>query len=183
MSEYHGPERPRKPVKASAAFKAAEANDLAWFNSHPDKTRRQRRVYRTELPRQLRGHGVVSVLIERAGNAQFVRTFLDAKGVAVASGFDFTTGAQSDGGTIAVSSIGRCSVVRTDYATKDREYFRQHPEATAYRRPITPEEIIQVDCPPGHEVTGGTVLVTKLNDGMRTRQIEAEAAPLVGRAM
>jgi hypothetical protein len=164
-----------------AAGKAAIERDKAWFRANPHKTRRQRRVRRRELPPSLRKFDIASVLIERAGPAHFVRTWFNSRGRPVVSGFDeYDDPVVPDAPDRTMSFLPqgnsvRC-VVDAGTAGGDREWFEQHPDKTVRVRPMTAEEAVEVETPPGFVVTEGTATVTKIADGRRSRQLDYKVA-------
>jgi hypothetical protein len=168
-------------LKLPAAGEAAIAADKLWFAQNPEKTRRQRRVRQRELPVELRALDIGEVRIERVGPSWLLRTLLDRNGKAVAGGwemYDAPIVPDAPDGTVNMTQRGECFVDKTGFSAADREYFEQHPRETSYTRPITPEEMVLVVTPPGYECIGGTVTVTKIDKGVRMRQVNACIAPI-----
>jgi hypothetical protein len=167
-----------------AAGEAAIERDKAWFRANPEKTRRRRRVRRCELPPSLRTLDIAEVRIERAGPRHFTRTFFDRHGQPVASGMDMydePVVPDVPERTISVSQRGECVVNKTSFSAADRDWFEQHPGEASYTRPITPEERLLVETPPGYECIGGAVVVTKIDATHRTREVNALIAPIDGK--
>jgi hypothetical protein len=166
-----------KTQKASRAFEAAIKRDCAWFQSNPARTRLRRKVTGRELPRSLRRLGIAEVVIERAGPAHFVRTFLNANGRTVASGFDqymdqIVPGAP--GHTITFSPGPLANVDRADVTSADREYFEWNPESTEYERDALPVELEQAQVTLGYKPPrSGWVRVQQLAPGVRVRELVA----------
>jgi hypothetical protein len=163
-----------KTQKASGAFDAAIKCDCAWFQSNPAKIRLRRKVTTRELPRSLRRLGIAEVVIERAGPAHFVRTFLNANGRTVASGFDqymdqVVPGAP--GHTITVSPGPLANVDRADVTSADREYFERNPKSTEYERDALPVELEQSRSSLGVRPRRGRVRVRQLAPGVRVREL------------
>ena len=160
--------------KAFRAFEAAIKRDCVWFQSNPAKTRLRRKVTGRELLRHLRGLGIAEVVIERAGPAHFVRTFLNANGRTVASGFDqyqdqVVPGAP--GHTINVIPSGQVVVDRADVTSADREYFEQNTDKDEYERDALRIELDQARSPPGSRPRSGRVRVQQLGPGVRVREL------------
>jgi hypothetical protein len=178
----------------SEVGKAAIERDKAWFRANPIKTRMTRRVHREELPLALRNLGIVSVFIERAGPSQFTRTFFNRYGRAAACGMDtydapivpdapagvITLYLEEDTSfdaplTLASQSTKHRRVrgitVDAGTAARDREWFEQHPGQTSYTRPMTAEELLLlVETPSGFVAVSGTMRVTRVGKGTRTRE-------------
>jgi hypothetical protein len=163
-----------KTVKTSRAFDAAIKRDCAWFQSNPAKTWLRRKVTSRELPRHLRRLGITDVIIERAGPAHFVRTFLDANGRTVASGIDeykdqVVPGAP--GHTITVTPGPLVNVDRADVTSADREYFERNPNHDEYERDALPVELDQARSSRGFRPPSGRIRVRQLAPGVRVREL------------
>jgi hypothetical protein len=168
-----------KNKKASRGFDAAIKRDCAWFQSNPGEIRLRRNVTGGELPRNLRGRGIAEVAIERATPATFVRTYFDNQGRPLFSGYDayhdqivplastHPISIQHNGETIQELFVNR-----TDVAVTDREWFKQHPGASEFKRSSTIDEI-RATLPPGADITrfAGTTTVRKVAPGIRERLV------------
>jgi hypothetical protein len=77
-----------KTHKASREFETAIKRDCAWFQPNPFKTRLRRKITHRELLRELRGLGIVEVVIEGAGPDRFIRTSFDHSACAIATSID-----------------------------------------------------------------------------------------------
>jgi hypothetical protein len=163
-----------KTQKASRAFDATIKRDCAWFQSNPAKTRLRRKVTGQELPRNLRGLGIAEVVIERAGPAHFVRTFLNANGRTVASGFDLYKDQVVPGApdhTINLNPWGLAVVDRVNATSADREYSRQNPDILEYERDALPVELDEVQSSLGFRPRSGRVRVLQLAPGIQVREL------------
>jgi hypothetical protein len=124
-----------KMHRVPRAFKQAIERDNEWFRANPAARFRCRHVEGAELPRAMRGHGIRTVVIERAGPSEFLRTFYDTQGRQVFAGFDnyyeqigppgpsYPIGIKHDD----CGAIQEMIVNREDVALADREWFEQHP--------------------------------------------------------
>jgi hypothetical protein len=160
--------------KASRAFVAAIRRDCDWFRSNPIKTRLRRKVTGDELPRGLRGLGIVEVVIERAGPQQFARTFFDHAGRAVASGIESMKDAivpDAPGHTIVITPGGQADVDRADVASIDREYFEQNPRSTEYERDASAVELEQARSSSGYRLLSARIRVVQIAPGVRVREL------------
>jgi hypothetical protein len=167
----------KKPHKASRAFDAAIKRDREWFQSNPSKIKLRRKVTGQELPRHLRRLGIVEVVIERAGPATFVRTFLDGQGRPVLSGYDvydhqIVPSAPTYPITIRhnAKAVQKVLVNRTDVAMTDGEWFKQHPGESEFKR-LSTEDEMRHDLAPGSDITrfAGVTTVRQVAPGVRER--------------
>jgi hypothetical protein len=123
-----------------------------------------------ELPRHLRGLGIVEVVIERAAPHRFIRTLLNREGQPVATGIDELNSAIVPGAprhAINVSHRGPVVVDRADTTSVDREYFEKNPDSTEYERDALPVELASS---PGRP-RSGRVLVRQIVPGFRIREL------------
>jgi hypothetical protein len=103
-----------------------------------------------------------------------VRTFLDANGRTVASGFDQYKDQVVPnvlGHTITVTPGSSAIVDRADTTAMDREYFRHHPDHSAYERDALPVELEQARFSPDFRPKSGRVRVRQLAPGVRVREL------------
>jgi hypothetical protein len=145
-----------------------------WFQSNPLKTRLRRNEAGNELPRDLRGLGIVEVLIERAGSKRFIRTFFDHTGRPVAAALDHFKHTVVQGApehTIHGIPGGPVAVDRADTTSIDREYFEQNPDSNEYERDALPIELEQAQASLGFRPRSGRVRVTQLVPGFRVTEL------------
>jgi hypothetical protein len=173
-----------KAEKATKAFARAIERDNAWFRDHPSVRVRRRDIDGAELPRRMRGRGIKSVIIERAGPSTFIRTFLDAQGQPIFSGIDMyedqvVPSAPSHPVSIKPSDDGKTvsgiSVNRDAALALDLHHFESTPNGTQYQRPASRLEVREaLHPPPNANIAdwGGTVTVSQVAPGVCTRSVE-----------
>jgi hypothetical protein len=166
-----------KTYKASRTFEAAIKRDCEWFQSNPAKANLRRKVIGRELPRNLRGLGITEVVIERAGPAKFVRTFFNAQGRPVFGGYDLYDHqivSSAPDHPITVRHDGKTVqevfVNRTDVALIDREWLKQHPGESEFKR-LSTEDEIGPNLAPGTDIARFVAVTTvrQLVPGVRER--------------
>lgn len=173
----HNPKPKSKSTacKGSRAFDRAIDADRAWFRDNVTKTRRRRNVNGRELPRHLRGLGIVAVVIELASPTHFIRTFMDREGRPVAGGIDefdapVVPGAPSH--PIWFTPGGRPAIDRADTTDCDRGYFEKNPDAVEYVRDAQPAELQAAQEQTPHErLLRGRVRVRQLAPNVRMREL------------
>ena len=169
-----------KTHSASRAFNQAIKRDNEWFRANPAARFRRRHVDGAELPRAMRGHGIRTVVIERAGPATFLRTYFDNQEKPLFSGCDFYDDQIGPSGpTYPISirhdggAIQEMIVNREDVALADRELFEQHPGEREFTRPSTEEEIRHAAGPYADPNQWcGVTTVKQIGPGFRTRRVE-----------
>jgi hypothetical protein len=126
-----------------------------------------------ELPRHLRGLGIIEVVIERASPSVLVRSFISATGRVVASGLDAFNDAvvpNAPGRTINVDRNGRATVDYADITASDREYFAKHPDQTEFWRSPLASELEAVDPAPSGFLW--LTRVSRLTSNARHRELQ-----------
>jgi hypothetical protein len=130
----------------------------------------------------MRGHGIRTIVIERAGPATFLRTYFDAQERPVFSGPDLQDDQIGPSGpTYPISfrhdgtAMQEMIVNRDDAVLADREWFERHPGNCEFSRPSTDEEIratVQAwpDADPNEWC--GVTTVEQIVPRFRTRRVE-----------
>jgi hypothetical protein len=166
--------------RASAAFDKAIERDNQWFAANPIARSRRRKVDPAELPRRMRGRGIKTVEIGRAGPSRFVRTFLNAEGRPVFSGIDFyddpivplapehPISIERNGEN---GEIKKVFVNRDPVAVADREWFEQHPGASEVHRAATEDELQSLAPDADVDRFVGVTTVREISPGIRTRAV------------
>lgn len=135
------------PKKHPAIVEALD-RDTAWFRGNPTKTRLRRRAEEHELMPNMRGMGIVEVVIERAGPSLFLQSYFNAQGQrvfmrVVAAGKEIVPSAPTHGIETLYDPIKgtrQLAVDRADAFGVDRDWFEQHPGCDEYERaPLTSE--------------------------------------------
>src|SRR5262249_20686608 len=159
--------------KASRAFERAVEHDRAWFRANPSQTRYRRRIRCGELPRHLRGLGIIEVVIERASPSVLVRSFIAAAGRVVASGLDDFNDAvapNAPGRTINIDWNNHATVDYADITASDREYFAKHPDETEFWRSPLASELEAVEPAPSGFLW--LTRVSRLTSNARQRELQ-----------
>jgi hypothetical protein len=137
----------------------------------------RRKVTGRELPRRLRRLGIAEVVIERAGQDRFIRTFFDHAGRPMAAGTDDFKNKVMPGApehTIVLTPGGPAVVDSADATRVDREYFEQNPNSVEYERDVLPVELDEARSSLGFRPWSGRVRVRQLVPCVRRKQQRKE---------